>query len=327
MATGLEFPAAFTFAKSGRIYFGERLTGWIDTLDPKTGHHHRIFHVPSVVSDGEQGLLGIALAPGFPGNPSVYVYATRSVGGLKNQILRIAIENGKGTAMHVVFTSSTEAGSYHDGGHIAFGPDGMLFAIVGESHSAGNAQDLEVSGGKILRMTPSGGIPSGNPFHSRVYAYGIRNSFGFTFDPQTGRLWESENGPSCNDELNRIMAGRNYGWGPSNTCDSPPDPPRNTNRDGKNPVQPLRWYTPTIAPTGVAFCTACGLGAGSNGRLFFGAYNTGDIRRINLTSNRMGVASQQVVYHHDSGVLSVERAPNGGLYFSDGQGIFRLIRG
>jgi glucose/arabinose dehydrogenase len=140
-------------------------------------------------------------------------------------------------------------------------------------------------------------------------------------------LWETENGPSCNDELNRITAGRNYGWGPSNTCDTPPDPPRNTNQDGANPVQPLRWYSPTIAPTGAAFCTRCGLGSASNGKLLFGAYNTGEIRRIKLTSDRLSVASQQVVYDHDGGVLSVERAPNGRLYFSDEGAIYRLALG
>ena len=322
----LDFPAAFAFAPSGRMFVGLRYSGRIVVVNPKTGRHHLFFRVTNVAGDGEQGLLGVAVAPGFPGTPFVYAYATRHVNGaLRNQIVRIKNRNGKGVSMRAIFGSSTTPGAYHDGGHIAFGPDGRLYAVVGESHSAGNSQDLSVSGGKILRMTPAGGVPNGNPFGSRVFAYGIRNSFGFGFDPKTGRLWESENGPSCNDELNRIASGHNYGWGPQQTCSTPPQPPRNTNQDGPSPTLPLRWYNPTIAPTGLAFCKKCSLGAASNGKLFFGAYNTGDLRRVRLTKNRLGVAGQSVVYHHGSGILSVQAAPNGRLFFSDGSGIFRLV--
>jgi glucose/arabinose dehydrogenase len=326
VATGLDFPAAFAFAPSGRIYYGERLTGRIMVLDPNTGTRHPFFQITNVSSDGEQGLLGIAIPRTFPSTPFVYAYATRRVGGqLRNQIVRVKSVNGKGVSMGVVFTSNTTPGTYHDGGRIEFGPDGNLYAIVGESHSAANAQDLSVSAGKILRMTPAGGIPKHAPLPgTRIYSYGHRNGFGFDFDPKTGWLWESENGPTCNDELNRVVGGRNYGWGPSQTCSTPPNPPRNTNQDGPSPMLPLLWYSPTIAPTGLVFCSNCGLGSASNAGLFFGAYNTGDIRRVRLTSNRLDVASQTVVYTHSSGILSMEAGPDGHLFFSDSQGIYRL---
>ena len=185
---------------------------------------------------------------------------------------------------------------------------------------------FSVTGGKILRMTPSGGIPAGNPFaRKRIWAYGVRNSFGFAFDPRTGRLWETENGPECNDELNRIIKGRNDGWGPNENCSG--TSPQDTNNSGPNPNLPKLWYTPPIAPTGIAFCRRCGLGSASNGRLFFGAYNTGDIRRVRLAANRLGVAGQSIVYHHGSGIMSMEVGPNGHLYFSDSGAIFRLVPG
>jgi glucose/arabinose dehydrogenase len=328
VATGLAFPAAFTFANNGRIFYGERFSGWVRVLDPKTHRNRRFFRIPRISGDGEEGLLGIALAPGYPDPGYVYVFATRAVHGSKiNQIIRITSRNGKGVSMRVIFQSNTQSGSYHDGGHIAFGPDGMLYTVIGESHRAGYSQNLTASGGKVLRMTPTGAVPQGNPMGSRVYAYGIRNSFGFDFDPSTGAMWESENGPSCNDELNRIVSGGNYGWGSHETCETPPRAPRNTNQDGPNPILPLRWYSPTIAPTGLAFCKRCGLGTASEGTLFFGAYNSGSIRRVQLTSDRTGVASQAIVYHHGSGILSMETAPGGRLYFSDGESIFRLRLG
>jgi glucose/arabinose dehydrogenase len=325
--TGLQTPAAFTVAPSGRIFYGELSTGVINVLVPATGATHRFFRIPNVVSSPEQGLLGIAVQKGFPDqSPFLYAYASRKVnGGVRNQILRIKSANGKGVSMRVIFTSATTSNAYHDGGHIAFGPDGSLYTMIGESHHAANAQDLSVPSGKILRMTTDGGIPKNPPLPgTRIYSYGHRNSFGFDFDPKTGRLWESENGPQCNDELNRVIPGRNYGWGPSQTCSTPPNPPRGTNRDGPSPVLPLRWYTPTIAPTGLVFCSKCGLGPASNGKLFFGAYNTGDIRRVRLTSNRLDVASQAIVYTHSSGILSMEAGPDGHLFFSDSQGIYRL---
>jgi len=325
VAGNLNFPAAFAFAPSGRIFYGEKNTGRISVLNPKTGRHRGFFRVPNVSSSGEQGLLGIAIPSGFPSSsPFLYAYATRTTGGaLRNQIVRIKDVHGKGSNMTVIFTSATTPGTYHDGGHIAFGPDGNLYAVVGESHNPSNAQDLRVPSGKMLRMTATGGIPKHAPLPgTRIFAYGIRNSFGFGFDPKTGRMWESENGPECNDEVNRIVPARNYGWGPHETCSG--RAPRNTNQDGPNPNLPKLWYTPPIAPTGIAFCRRCGLGSASNGRLFFGAYNTGDIRRVSLTKSRLGVAKQVIAYHHSSGVLSMQASPDGHLFFSDGSGIYRL---
>ena len=327
VAGGLTFPAAFTFAPDGRIFYAERFSGEIRILDLKSHSDHLFFRVSSVGGAGEQGLIGLALHPSWPKRPFVYAYATRNTSnGERNQILRIKSDHGRGADARVIFTSSTVAGTYHDGGRILFGPDHMLYAVVGEGHASSNAQELNSTGGKILRITPSGGPAPGNPFSSKVFAYGIRNSFGFDFDPKTGVLWETEAGPECNDELNDILKGRNYGWGPHETCSSPPVAPRNTNQDGPNPVLPQRFYNPIITPTGAVFCHGCHLGKANNGKLFFGAYNTGQIRKVKLGPDRKNVASQTVVVSHGSGILSMEAAPNGRIYFSDETGIFRLER-
>lgn len=226
--------------------------------------------------------------------------------------------------MKVIY--SAPASTYHNGGRILFGPDKKLYAVVGDRQDPANAQSLTNPHGKILRMTAAGKVPGDNPFPgSLVWSYGTRNSYGFTFDPQTRSLWETENGPECNDELNRIVRARNYGWGPSETCSSPPPAPSNTNRDGPYPQLPASFYTPTVAPTGAVFCSGCGLGSANEGTLFYGTFNTRQIRWVTLDAHRHAVTAEAVAYTNPSGVLSMERAPSGALYFSDQSGIYELV--
>ena len=318
VATGLDFPAAFTFAPNGRIFYGERFTGEIRIITPSTGSNVHFHTISNVVADGERGLLGIALHPDYPDRPFVYVFATRNVGGaLRNQILRMRFSNGAAEDLKVIFTSDVTPATNHNGGRILFGPDGKLYVVIGDAANPPNAQNLGNDAGKVLRLGAAGGIPAGNPFDgSPIWAYGIRNSYGMGFDPLTGRLWETENGPECNDEINLILKGRNHGWGQSANCP-------NTNQSGPDPVAPKRTYTPTIAPTGIAFCVSCGL-PGFHGDLFFGAWNDGKIRRARLTDSRRGIVSVRTAYDHSQGILSVERGPNGALYFSEPDAIYRI---
>jgi glucose/arabinose dehydrogenase len=327
VAGNLDLPAAFTFGPGRTIWYVKKDTGEIRILDPRSGQDTLFYDVRGVSADGERGMLGIALHPRYPNVPFVYVYATRSVrGALRNQILRLTDEGGTGGRRRVIFSSPASSSPYHNGGRILFGPDGMLWAIVGDGHDPSNAQDLsDEDRGKILRMRPSGAVPSTNPQPgSRMYAYGIRNSFGFAFDPETDRLWETDNGPACNDELNLIRKGRNYGWGPSATCEGAS--PGNTNQDGPTPIRPRLYYRAAIGITGIAFCDGCSLGRGSEGRAFFGAVNTGELTRVTLNDRRNGVSRDRVVYTHGRGILSIEVGPGGSLYFSDFGGIYRLAR-
>jgi glucose/arabinose dehydrogenase len=324
--TGLDFPAAFTFAPGGKIVYAERFSGEIRIFDPVANTDTLGFTVPNVATAGEQGLLGLALHPQFTsGQPFLYAYATQNVSGTpRNRILRIRYRPGQPATSSVIFTSNVNAQSIHNGGRILFGPDGKLYVFIGEASNPANSQDITSNtAGKILRINPNGTVPGDNPFPGEpIFSYGHRNSFGFTFDSQTGQLWETENGPSCNDELNRPEAGKNYGWGPTQTCSG--TDPQNTNHDGPMPVLPLLFYTPTTAPTGAVFCTSCGL-SGSEGHLFFGENNTGRIREIVLTANRLGVASQSIAVTHVRAVYSMERGPDGVIYFSDDRGVYKLV--
>jgi glucose/arabinose dehydrogenase len=319
----LAWPAAFTVTPGGnRILYGERFTGRIMRLDRATGTSTHFSTVPNVASGGEYGLLGLALRPNYPTDRRVWAFVSRNVSGrVKNQLLRI---RGDGSGFTVLRT--WPAAKRHNGGHIMFGPDGKLYVVIGDNESRARAQDLLTPVGKMLRLNPDGSVPSDNPrAGSPIIAYGIRNSFGFTFDPQGGRLWETDNGPECNDEINLIARLRleNFGWGPSETCSSPPAPPLNTNQDGPSPVLPKHYFATPPALTGAAFCNQCGLS--SPGRLFFGDYNHGVIHRATLTADRTGIVSQAPFYDHPTSVLSVETPLDGGpIYFSTTANIFRL---
>ncbi len=322
-SSSLASPAAFTVTPNGSfIFYGERFTGRIMRLNPATGARTLFFRIPNVTSTGEQGLLGLSLRPSYPRDRRVWAFVTRTVSGTAtNQLLRIRAD---GSGFDVLRSFPT--GENHNGGRIMFGSDAKLYIVTGENGNPSRAQSLATVAGKMLRVNPDGTVPSDNPrAGSPIIGYGIRNSFGFTFDPQTGRLWETENGPQCNDEVNLIarLTLRNYGWGPSQTCSSPPPAPRNTNRDGPSPVLPKRFFITPPALTGAAFCHLCGLS--SSGQLFFGDYNTGTIRRASLNSARTAIASQMPVYDHHGGVLGLETPADGGpIYFSTSSNIFRL---
>lgn len=323
--TGLDFPAGFTVARNGAIYYGERFTGEIRILARTTASDTHFFTVPNVASQApEHGLLGLALHPDYPTTPYVYAFVTRLVSGaVRIQIVRIKNSGGRGTKMKVLFSDVADV--HHNGGRILFGPDRRLYVSIGDRQVPASAQDLSSRAGKILRMKATGEVPSDNPIAgSYVFAYGLRNSFGFAFDPKSRRLWASDNGPECNDELNLVTAGGNYAWGASARCTSPPVPPANTNQDGPGPRLPSLFYPASVAPTGVAFCSACRLGADAEGLLFLGSFLTGEIHRITLDASRSAVVSDTAVYAHPGNILSLERGSDGTLYFSDFTGIYRL---
>lgn len=323
---GLNGPSAFTFAPGGDIWYLERGTGRIVILDPSTGNERRFFRIPNVVGTSERGALGIALHPDWPSDRRVFVYVTRSVGGtLRNQVVRVR-RRSSGIAMRVLISTPASAGGIHNGGRIVFGPDGKLYVIIGDAGNPVNSQDRSRNlRGKILRLDTDGSAAAGNPF-GRVWAFGIRNSFGMTFDPSTGRLWDLQNGPSCNDEINRIVRGGNFAWGPNQGCGAPPAP-RDTNRDGPQPRRlPERTFADPIAITGGAFCAGCGLRATDQGKLFFGCVGDGNIRIATLSADRRSITGVNAVIGTPNGAVhSMEVAPNGTIFFSDHAGIYRIV--
>jgi glucose/arabinose dehydrogenase len=321
VAGSLASPVGFTFTPGGRLVYLERHTGWLRFRDLQTGFDNRIHRISNVNSDGERGALGVAVHPDWPTQPFVYAFVTRNTSeGLRNQVLRIKVENGQSVAVRRILSARAGPASNHNGGRILFGPDEKLYVVIGDNAEPSNSQDRSNNlRGKILRVNPDGSIPATNPFGSRIWAYGIRNSIGLAFDPANARLWESENGPSCNDEVNRIVKGGNHGWGPNQSCP-------NTNNSGPTPrILPKYTFVNPVGLTGLAFCDACGLGTGFNGDLLVGAVNDGRIRRFDLNATRSGFdAGPLLVVDRAGPVLSLEVGPNERIYFSDFGAIYRL---
>ena len=186
---------------------------------------------------GEGGLLGLAVAPDSP--ETVYAYFTAAE---DNRVVRMPYRGGALGAAEVVVDGIPKAGN-HNGGRLAFGPDGKLYVSTGDASRPERAQDLESLGGKILRLNPDGSIPADNPFDgSPVFSYGHRNVQGLAFD-EDGNLWASEFGQNTWDELNLIQAGQNYGW----------PVVEGVGGDDRFVDPVAQWSTDEASPSGIAF--------------------------------------------------------------------------
>lgn len=214
---GLEAPWSLVFLPDGRAMVSER-PGRIRLV-----RQGRLAADPVITLDvrqgGEGGLMGLALDPGFPGRPYLYAMHTHAAGGeVGNRVVRLAVEGDRARFDRVILEGVPGA-RFHNGGRIAFGPDGMLYVGTGEIFDAARAQVPVDLGGKILRVTPDGAVPGDNPDpRSPVWSLGHRNVQGLAFHPESGDLFASEHGPSGEfglralDEVNVIRRGGNYGW-------------------------------------------------------------------------------------------------------------------
>lgn len=173
--------------------------------------------IAGVEHTGEGGLLGLELHPDFEKNNWIYLYlTTKTSTGLINRVERYNFDLARNRLSNKkTIIDNIPGATFHDGGRIAFGPDGMLYITTGDAGKEDSAQDRGSLAGKILRVTDLGAVPSDNPFNNPVYSYGHRNPQGLAWD-QAGKLWISEHGPSGLesglDEINLVKKGQNYGW-------------------------------------------------------------------------------------------------------------------
>ena len=297
IATELSVPWGVAFLPGGDALVSERTTGRILRVS-RSGRKRTVMQIPGVDTDaGEGGLLGIALSPGYRRNRLVYAYFT---GGSDNRIVRFRL----GGRVRPVLTGIRRAFN-HNGGRIAFGPDGKLYAGVGDAGDTDLSQDRSSLNGKILRMNPDGSVPSDNPFGSRVWSLGHRNVQGLAWD-SAGRLWATEFGQDTFDEVNLIRKGRNYGW--------PEVEGRGSTGGGRFTNPAVTWRTSDASPSGAAI---------RRGTLFIGALQGEAVLRVGLNGTRASKRSSLLSGRYGR-IRTVARAPDGSLWVTtsnqDGRG-------
>ena len=210
IAENLQIPWEIAFLPEGDLLATER-PGTLKRI----GKEGRVYNIEGVEHIGEGGLLGMALHPQFAENRWIYLYLTTKTGDeLKNRVERYYFQNNRLSDKKIIIDGIPGA-AYHDGGRIAFGPDGNLYITTGDAGNSQLAQDVNSFAGKILHLKDDGSVPSDNPFGNAVWSYGHRNPQGLAWDDQ-GRLWATEHGRSGVlsgfDEFNLIEKGKNYGW-------------------------------------------------------------------------------------------------------------------
>ena len=247
---------------------------------------------------GEGGLLGVAVSPNYEEDRYVYAYYTTE---RDNRVVRFRI----GEEPEPVLTG-IPVNSYHDGGRIKFGPDGMLYISTGHAGDTENSQDRGSLGGKILRIEPDGSIPKDNPFAGNpVYSYGHRNVEGLAWDAE-GQLYASEFGQNTWDEVNRIEAGENYGW------------PEVEGRGGEDRgyVDPITvWPTSEASPSGAEIMVD-GAIPQWEGDLFVAALRGERLWHLELNDKGHVTDREKLLDGEVGRVRDVAQAPDGSLWVS-----------
>ncbi len=288
VATGLEAPWGLAFLPDGAAIVTERDTGRV--LEIRNGDVREIGRIDEASPQGEAGLLGVAVRPEFEADGLLYLYVTTAS---DNRIVRVEYDGDAISEPEPILTGIPN-GFIHDGGRLAFGPDGYLYASTGETGDGAIAQDRDSLGGKILRITTNGKPAPGNPDpDSPIWTWGHRNVQGLAFDDQD-RLWASEFGSSVFDELNRIEGGNNYGWP---LYEGTGDDPAYTNPH-------VVWRTSEASPSGLAFL---------DGQLWMASLRGERLWRIDIRNGR-GTNPEDFFVGDYGRLRTVAVAPDGNLW-------------
>ena len=321
------FPCAMVFVSDGggKFFFTEKNNGKVRIFE-NGSVRSATFATLGVASSGEQGLLGIALHPQYPDSPFVYVQYTRS-GDRANVVVRLRDSSGFGIEPRLIVTAPrTNGASNHNGGNCHFGPDGKLYVSIGENAEPPNAQDSSATNllGKILRLNPNGSIPSDNPFAGKPFwSVGHRNSFDFTFDPMTGKMYCTEESPSGKDEVYRVPPGGNLGW--------PVDVDRDPYTINTAYVRPLYYSpgSPLPALTGLTVYSQSAFPR-LRGKILVTGSGTPSLWTLTLAADGDTIVpdSYEQFFSNGTRFVDVEVGPDGNIYLTNGpysaNGLMRL---
>ncbi|MFY2764140.1 PQQ-dependent sugar dehydrogenase [Arenimonas sp. MALMAid1274] len=333
LASGLQNPWAMAFLPDGRLLITER-PGRLRVYSNGT-LSAPITGLPAVWAQGQGGLLDVALDPDFARNQRLYLsYAEAGSGGKAGTaVMRARLVGSALQDVLVIFRQEPKLSTgNHFGSRLVFNRQGHLFITLGENNVRISAQALDQHQGKVVRLWPDGNIPTDNPFVGHptaledLWSYGHRNPQGATLNPWTGALWTVEHGAMGGDEINIPQAGKNYGW-PRIThgLDYNGQPiPESVGTSAPGMEQPVHQWTPSIAPSGMAFYTGLEL-FDWQGDLFVGALAAQQLVRLEIAGDRV-VAEERLLTGMGHRVRDVRNGPDGALYVLTDSGNGKLLR-
>jgi len=334
ISRGLVNPWALAFLPDGTMLVTER-PGRMRVVTPEGQLSPPLKGVPGVFASGQGGLLDVITDKSFAQNRTIYFcFAERADGGGRTAVARARLDDSKGRLdeVKVIFRQQGPLSSgNHYGCRIAQANDGNLFVTLGEHFTyRDQAQTLDNHLGKIIRIAPDGSVPADNPFAGRsdakaeIWSYGHRNEQGLAINPATGELWEIEHGPRGGDEVNVIGKGKNYGWpvigygidySGAKIHDS-------TAKEGME--QPVKYWVPSIAPSGMAFYTGK-LFPKWSGSLFTGALAGAMLVRLTLDGNAV-TAEERLLRNLHERIRDVRQGPDGALWLLTDSSNGRVLR-
>lgn len=326
VARGLENPWSLAFLPDGRMLVTER-PGRMRLVSPSGELSAPLAGLPAVHASGQGGLLDVVLSPGFATDRLIYFsFAQPTAGGARTAVARARLDADalRLQDLRVIFAQKDDPpGGHHFGSRLVFARDGTLFVTLGERFNhRDRAQDLDSHLGKVVRINPDGSVPADNPFVGRagalpeIWSYGHRNVQGAALHPQTGALWAHEHGPQGGDELNILLPGRNYGWPQITFGREYVTGFRIGEGTERADVQPpLKQWTPSIAPSGMAFYTA-DVFPRWKGNLFIGALKYRMLVRLVLDGDKV-THEERLLADQGMRIRDVRQGPDGRLWLLD----------
>jgi glucose/arabinose dehydrogenase len=329
---GLEHPWSMAFLPGGDVLITER-PGRLRILRDGQLLSEPVPGLPEVRAYRQGGLLDLALHPDFEDNRLLYFsYAGNHGDGITTHVARGRFEDDALHDVQVLFVAEPASDNgRHFGSRLVFDNEGYLYITVGDRGDMPRAQNLDDHAGSTIRLHDDGRVPEDNPFVGRsdarpeIYTYGNRNAQGMALHPVTGEVWQNEHGPRGGDELNRIRAGVNYGWPViSHGIDYSGRDIGEGISEQEGMEQPVHHWTPSIAPSGMAFYTGDVFPAW-RGNLFVGALAHTHVTRLVMDGNRV-VDEEPMLREMGQRIRDVRQGPDGHLYLLTDHNNGRLLR-
>ena len=335
VAAGLSFPWGMAFLPDGRLLVTERI-GRLRIISATGNVSAPLAGVPAVLNEKQGGLLDVVVDPDFARNRLVYLSYAEPQGWLAGTtVARARLDGPELKDLQVIFRQLPRTrGAQHFGSRLAFAPDGNLFITLGDRWDfMKEAQQINNHLGKLVRIRSDGGVPDSNPFignpraKSEIWSYGHRNMQGAAIHPQTGKLWIHEHGPRGGDEINIPEPGKNYGWPYASYGMHYWMVPIKDEHAEQGFEEPIHYWTPSIAPSGMVFYTG-DLFPAWRGNLFVGALAGMQLVRLVLDGQK--VVAEESMLKGMARIRDVEQGPDGALYLltDDANGkLLKLVPG